>query len=73
MSGLSLRFMQIHITPQKGATLPGIELIQHFQKFEFLSLIELLDDGMHCLVKADYEDSNVLDNKFKSIQLLKKI
>lgn len=73
MSELSLRFMQIHITPQKGATLPGIELIEHFKKFEFLSLIELLDDGMHCLVKADYEDSSVLDNKFKSFQLLKKI
>lgn len=65
--------MQIHITPQKGATLPGIELIEHFKKFEFLSLIELLDDGMHCLVKADYEDSSVLDNKFISFQLLKKI
>lgn len=73
MSELSLRFMQIHITPQKGATLPGIELIEHFKKFEFLSLIELLDDGMHCLVKADYEDSSVLDNKFISFQLLKKI
>lgn len=73
MSELSLRFMQIHITPQKGAILPGVELIEYFQKFEFLSLIELLDDGMHCLVKADYEDSSVLDNKFKSFQLLKKI
>lgn len=73
MSELSLRFMQIHITPQKGATFLGIELIEHFKKFEFLSLIELIDDGMHCFVKADYEDSSVLNNKFKSFQLLKKI
>jgi len=65
--------MQIHITPQKGSILPGVELIEHFNKFEFLSLLELLEDGMHCLVKADYEDSTVLDNKFKSFKLLNKI
>lgn len=73
MSELSLRLMQIHITPQKGEILPGIELIEHFNKFEFLTLVELLEDGMHCLVKADYEDSNVLDKQYRSFQLLKKI
>ena len=73
MAELSLRYMQVQISAKSNAGLPGVELIDFFHKFEFLSLIELLPNGMHCIVQANYDDLSVLDLEYSSFELIKKI
>jgi len=73
MAELSLRYMQVQISAKSNEGLPGVELIDFFHKFEFLSLIELLPNGMHCIVQANYDDLSVLDLEYSSFELIKKI
>ena len=73
MAELSLRYMQVQISAKSNAGLPGVELIDFFHKFEILSLIELLPNGMHCIVQANYDDLSVLDLEYSSFELIKKI
>jgi len=73
MAELSLRYMQVQISAKSNEGLPGVELIDFFHKFEFLSLIEVLPNGMHCIVQANYDDLSVLDLEYSSFELIKKI
>ena len=73
MAELSLRYMQVQISAKTNEGLPGVELINYFDKFEFLSLIEVLPNGMHCIVLATYDDPSVLDLDYNSYELIRKI
>lgn len=70
MEAADLRYMQISITPETGANLPGWALIESFSSVEFLSHISTVDGNMRCLVRVEYEDQRVLKNRFPSLNIL---
>ena len=70
MEAADLRYMQISITPETGANLPGWALIESFSSVEFLSHISTVDGNMRCLVRVEYDDQRVLKNRFPSLNIL---
>lgn len=70
MEAADLRYMQISITPDTGANLPGWALMESFSSVEFLSHISTVDGNMRCLVRVEYDDQRVLKNRFPSLNIL---
>ncbi len=70
MEAADLRYMQISITPETGANLPGWALMESFSSVEFLSHISTVDGNMRCLVRVEYDDQRVLKNRFPSLNIL---
>lgn len=70
MEAADLRYMQISITPETGANLPGWALMESFSSVEFLSHISTVDGNMRCLVRVEYDNQRVLKNRFPSLNIL---
>ncbi len=70
MSVADLRYMQINITAEAGAHLPGLALTQSFSCVEFLSHISTVDGNMRCLLRVEYEEESVLEKSLVSLEIL---
>ena len=65
--------MQITITAEVGANLPGGSLMEIFQEVEFLSHISANGDSMRCLVRVQFTDPHAMKVPQKSFEVLKVI
>lgn len=70
VNNLDLRYMQIDISLQTGASLPGVELLESFSYSEFINLIEKNDDGIICYMKFEFENSESLTKKYTTMKIL---
>ncbi|DAC08812.1 MAG TPA: helix-turn-helix domain-containing protein [Candidatus Poseidoniales archaeon] len=70
MASADLRYMQITITPEAGAALPGWALLESFSSVEFLSHINTVGGNMRCLIRVEYEDEAVLTQTSPSLEVL---
>lgn len=70
VSSADLRYMQITITPEPAAALPGWALLESFSLVEFLSQINTLGGNMRCLIRVEYEDEAVLNQIPPSLEVL---
>ena len=73
MTSAELRYMQITITAEVGANLPGGSLMEIFQEVEFLSHISANGDSMRCLVRVQFADPDAMKVPQKSFEVLKVI
>ena len=62
--------MQITITPEVGANLPGLSLLNIFHDVEFLSHISTEGDSMRCLVRVQYDVPSSLNEPQQSFEIL---
>lgn len=60
MTSAELRYMQIVISAEQGAKLPGMTLLKKFSTVEFLSHISTEEGNMRCLVRVEYANPNSL-------------
>lgn len=73
MDSVDLRYMQIDITLESARSLPGINLTNDFNRVEFLSRLNASEEGMHALIRCDFDDASILEkeqNAFKIIKIL---
>ena len=70
VSSADLRYMQITIMPETGATLPGWALMESFSSVEFLSHINTVNGNMRCLIRVEYEGEAVLNQIPPSLEVL---
>lgn len=70
MTSAELRYMQITITPEVGANLPGLSLLNIFHDVEFLSHISTEGDSMRCLVRVQYDVPSSLNEPQQSFEIL---
>ena len=70
MASADLRYMQITITPEAGAALPGWALMESFSSLEFLSHISTVGGNMRCLIRVEYEDEAALNQTSPSLEVL---
>ena len=70
VDNLGLRYMQIDISLQAGASLPGADLVESFYNSEFIHLIEKDDNGFTCYLKFEFESPDVLTKKHASMKIL---
>ena len=70
VSSADLRYMQITLTPEPAAALPGWALLESFSLVEFLSQINTLGGNMRCLIRVEYEDEAVLNQIPPSLEVL---
>ena len=71
MTSAELRYMQLTITSEVGANLPGASLMEIFHEVEFLSHISTDGDSMRCLVRVQFGDSEAMDVPQQSFEVLK--
>lgn len=71
MTSAELRYMQISVTPEIGANLPGAGLMNIFEDVEFLSHISTEGDSMRCLVRVQYTDASAMNVPQTSFEVLK--
>ena len=70
MTSAELHYMQITITPEVGANLPGKRLVNIFHDVEFLSHISTEGDSMRCLVRVQYDTPSSLNESQQSFEIL---
>lgn len=70
LNEIDLRYMQIEISLDSGAVLPGMALIKSFQKWEFISLIEKTSKGMICFLKLEFDDPQILTQRHEAFEIL---
>ena len=70
MASADLRYMQITLTPEPAAALPGWALLESFSHVEFLSQINTLGGNMRCLIRVEYEDETALTHTSPSLEVL---
>ena len=56
MNSVDLRYMQVDITVDSGRDLPGMSLTQDFHRVEFLTKMSSSEEGLHALIRIDYDD-----------------
>ena len=66
---LDLRYMQIDISLQAGASLPGADLVESFYHSEFIHLIGADDNGFTCYLKFEFENPETLTRKHASMNI----
>jgi hypothetical protein len=69
-SNLDLRYMQVEISKQTGAKLPGIAIAENFTLCEFVTQIERTEKGLICYLRLEFDDSAVLDNHQGGFEIL---
>ena len=69
-SFIDLRYMQVEISMQTGANLPGIVMTESFTMCEFITLIERTEKGLICYLRLEYEDPKALDNHHGGFKIL---
>jgi len=70
MTSAELRYMQITITPEVGANLPGLNLLNIFHDVEFLSHISTEGDSMRCLVRVQYDTPSAVNEPQQSFEII---
>jgi hypothetical protein len=69
-ANIDLRYMQIEMSLETGANLPGAILAERFYSCEFISLIEKTSEGMICFLKLEYDDPKALNSEFGGFDIL---
>ena len=73
MTSAELRYMQISVTPEIGANLPGTGLMNIFEDVEFLSHISTENGNMRCLLRLEHDAPSLLEDSFDSLEILRVI
>lgn len=71
MNSVDLRYMQVDITIDSGRDLPGISLTQDFHRVEFLTKMGSSKEGLHALIRIDYDDPSKLSRDQKAYKIIK--
>ena len=69
-STIDLRYMQVEISMQTGANLPGITVTENFTMCEFITLIKRTEKGLICYLRLEYDDPKVLESHQGGIEIL---
>jgi hypothetical protein len=69
-STIDLRYMQVEISMQTGANLPGITVTENFTMCEFITLIKRTEKGLICYFRLEYDDPKVLESHQGGIEIL---
>ena len=67
---LDLRYMQVKVSKEAGANLPGAKLPETFRVCEFISLIEKTSEGMICFLKLEFDNAKILERKHGGFDIL---
>lgn len=71
MGAVDLRYMQVTLTLEEGAHLPGISLTNDFLKVEYLTKIGYDGKGMHAIIQLEYEDPKVLNKPQGAYEIIR--
>lgn len=69
-STIDLRYMQVEISMQTGANLPGLAIAEKFTMCEFITLIKRTEKGLICYLRLEYDDPKVLETHQGGIEIL---
>ena len=69
-STIDLRYMQVEISMQTGANLPGVAVTENFTMCEFITLIKRTEKGLICYLRLEYDDPKVLESHQGGIEIL---
>jgi hypothetical protein len=69
-STIDLRYMQVEISMQTGANLPGAAVTENFTMCEFITLIERTEKGLICYLRLEFDDPKVLETHQGGIEIL---
>jgi hypothetical protein len=69
-ANIDLRYMQIEMSLETGANLPGAILAERFYSCEFISLIEKTSEGMICFLKLEYDDPKAMQLDYGGFDIL---
>jgi len=62
--------MQVEISMQTGANLPGVAVTENFTMCEFITLIKRTEKGLICYLRLEYDDPKVLESHQGGIEIL---
>ena len=65
-----LRYMQIEMSLETGANLPGVNLADIFYNCEFISLVEKTSEGMICFLRLEFDDPKAMELEFGGFDIL---
>jgi predicted DNA binding protein len=71
MDSVDLRYMQIDITPESAKGLPGLNLTNDFNRVEFLSRMNASQEGIHALIRVDFDDPSILEKEQEAFKIIK--
>jgi len=69
-SSIDLRYMQVEVSLESGAQLPGRSAADSFHVCEYISLIERTPKGLVCYLRLEYDDPIVLEEKHAAFEIL---
>jgi len=70
MTSAELRYMQIVISADQGAKLPGLTLLKRFSMVEFLTHISMDEGTLRCLIRVEYATPRALEDIDGPLEIL---
>lgn len=69
-NSIDLRYMQVEVSMEDGASLPGVNTVESFRVCEYISLIERTPTGLICYLRLEYDHPKVLEMKYAAFEIL---
>jgi hypothetical protein len=70
VNSVDLRYMQVEVSLEDGALLPGVDTVESFRMCEYISLIERTPQGLICYLRLEYDHPQVLKMKHGGFEIL---
>lgn len=70
VNSIDLRYMQVEVSAEDGAQLPGYDAVDLFSMCEYISLIERTPKGLICYLRLEYDHPEALEKKHRGFEIL---